>query len=59
MCVVSYCFVVASQLSHGKIRCSVLFKQFLAGWLAHAAELIVFFAPTINSFKRYLDGSWY
>ncbi|MDP9181097.1 MAG: glutamine synthetase, partial [Chloroflexota bacterium] len=25
---------------------------------AHAPELMVFFAPTINSYKRYLPGSW-
>ncbi|MBA3735719.1 MAG: glutamine synthetase [Actinobacteria bacterium] len=35
-----------------------VFKQFLAGWIAGAAELAVFLAPTINSYKRYATGSW-
>lgn len=26
--------------------------------MAHTAELMVFYAPTINSYKRYEDGSW-
>jgi glutamine synthetase len=31
---------------------------FVAGCLAHAADLAVLFAPTVNSYKRYVDGSW-
>jgi glutamine synthetase len=31
---------------------------FVGGCLAHAAELTVLFAPTVNSYKRYVDGSW-
>src|SRR5690606_13481822 len=34
------------------------FRHFLGGWLAHAAELMVCFAPTVNSYKRYQDQSW-
>ena len=34
------------------------FKQFLAGQIACARELAVFFAPTINSYKRYAAASW-
>jgi glutamine synthetase len=37
---------------------SKLFQQFLAGLLAHAAELAFFFAPNINSYKRYAAGSF-
>jgi len=37
---------------------SVIFGQFLAGWMAHTAELMAWYAPTINSYKRYQDGSW-
>lgn len=40
------------------IRCSDTFKWFLAGWLAHVPEFMVFYAPTINSYKRYQAGSW-
>jgi glutamine synthetase len=34
------------------------FRHFLGGWMAHAAELMVCFAPTINSYKRYQAQSW-
>ncbi len=42
----------------GPIACSSLFRWFLGGWLAHVPELMVFYAPTINSYKRYQAGSW-
>jgi glutamine synthetase len=35
-----------------------VFKRFLAGQIAAARELAIFFAPTINSYKRYAAGSW-
>ena len=34
------------------------FRHFLAGWLAHAPDFMVCYAPTVNSYKRYVDGSW-
>jgi len=34
------------------------FRWFLGGWMAHAAEMMVFYAPTINSYKRFEDMSW-
>lgn len=37
---------------------SHLMNQFIAGLLRHAAELMVFFAPNINSYKRYAPGSF-
>jgi glutamine synthetase len=37
---------------------SETFKQFLAGQIACARELAIFFAPTINSYKRYAAASW-
>jgi glutamine synthetase len=37
---------------------TTLFRRFLAGQIACAKELAVFFAPTINSYKRYAAGSW-
>lgn len=37
---------------------SRLFDQFIAGLLRHAAELMIFFAPNINSYKRYAPGSF-
>lgn len=37
---------------------SAFFHQFLAGLLKYSPELCYFFAPTINSYKRYQPGSW-
>src|SRR6185312_4047302 len=37
---------------------SDLFKQYLAGQIAVASELAIFFAPTVNSYKRFAAGSW-
>ena len=37
---------------------SVFFQQFLAGLLRHAPALAFFFAPNINSYKRYAAGSF-
>jgi glutamine synthetase len=37
---------------------SDLFRHFMAGQLAHRRELTLFFAPNINSYKRYVDGSF-
>jgi glutamine synthetase len=37
---------------------SELFRRFLAGQLAHLRELALFFAPNINSYKRFADGSF-
>ena len=42
----------------GPVQCSDLFRWFLGGWMAHVPEMMVFYAPTINSYKRYEDGSW-
>jgi glutamine synthetase len=37
---------------------SEIFRQFLAGQIECARELAIFFAPAINSYKRYAAGSW-
>jgi glutamine synthetase len=42
----------------GPIRGSETFRRFLGGWLEHAADLTALMAPTVNSYKRYVDGSW-
>ena len=34
------------------------FRWFLGGWLKRAPEIMVFLAPTVNSYKRYQAGSW-
>jgi len=42
----------------GPVRGSDVFRWFLGGWLAHVPEFMVFYAPTINSYKRFEDLSW-
>jgi glutamine synthetase len=42
----------------GSIQCSDEFRWFLGGWIAHVPEVMVFYAPTVNSYKRYVDASW-
>ncbi|HEX6567850.1 MAG TPA: glutamine synthetase family protein, partial [Acidimicrobiales bacterium] len=40
------------------IACTDEFRWFLGGLLAHVPDAMVFLAPTVNSYKRYVDGSW-
>ncbi|HZS05262.1 MAG TPA: glutamine synthetase family protein [Blastocatellia bacterium] len=42
----------------GPVECSDVFRYFLGGWIAHVPDVMVFYAPTVNSYKRYVDGSW-
>jgi len=42
----------------GPVRSSEVFRWFLGGWIAHVPEFMVFYAPTVNSYKRYRSGSW-
>jgi len=44
--------------SFGPISCSDVFRWFLGGWLTHVPEFMVFYASTVNSYKRYQAGSW-
>ena len=37
---------------------SEVFEHFLAGLIAHARELSVFLAPNVNSYKRFVEGSF-
>jgi glutamine synthetase len=37
---------------------SATFRHYLAGQVACARELSIFFAPTINSYKRFMAASW-
>ncbi len=50
--------VFVGDKSLGKVKGSDLFRWFLGGWMAHVPEMMVFYAPTINSYKRYVDLSW-
>jgi glutamine synthetase len=42
----------------GPIEVSNEFRWFLGGWMAHAPEIVPFYAPNPNSYKRYVDQSW-
>jgi glutamine synthetase len=42
----------------GPIMASDEFRWFLGGWMAHVQELTPFYAPTVNSYKRFVDASW-
>ncbi len=42
----------------GPVKGSDVFRWFLGGWLARVPEFMVFYAPTVNSYKRYEDLSW-
>lgn len=50
--------VFAGTTRCGPVECSDVFRWFLGGWIARTPELMVFYAPTINSYKRYVDASW-
>lgn len=51
--------VFAGDQSCGPVEgVSDVFRWFLGGWLAHAPELMVCYAPTVNSYKRFVDASW-
>lgn len=40
------------------LRMSPLFKSYLAGQMRCLPEILPFFAPTVNSYKRLVDGYW-
>jgi glutamine synthetase len=42
----------------GPITCSDEFRWFLGGWIARVPDVMPFYAPTVNSYKRYVDASW-
>ena len=42
----------------GAIRCSDVFRWFLGGWIARVPDVMVCYAPTVNSYKRYQAASW-
>jgi glutamine synthetase len=42
----------------GRAKVSDTFRWFLGGWIKHVPDVMPFYAPTINSYKRYVDASW-
>src|ERR1041384_6869587 len=49
---------MAGEAPLGPVRASDIFRWFLGGWIAHVPEFMVFYAPTVNSYKRFRSGSW-
>jgi glutamine synthetase len=57
----SSCHVHSSLWKDGKNTFageSETFRQYLAGHIACAAEMAIFLAPNVNSYKRYAAASW-
>lgn len=50
--------IFPGQMQSGPVMASDTFRWFLGGWIAHVPEVMVFYAPTVNSYKRYRAGSW-
>lgn len=48
----------AGDQAIGPVMGSDLFRWFLGGWIHYVPEVMPFYAPTVNSYKRYVDGSW-
>ena len=42
----------------GPVKTSDTFRWFLGGWMQRARELTAFYAPSVNSYKRYQEGSF-
>ncbi len=50
--------VFPGDIEIGPVAGSDEFRWFLGGWMAHVTEAMVAYAPTVNSYKRYIDESW-
>jgi glutamine synthetase len=48
----------AGSQTLGPIQVSDTFRYFLGGWMHHLPALMAFYAPTVNSYKRFQAGSW-
>lgn len=48
----------AGDKEFGPVAANDTFAHFLGGLIHHAPEFMVFYAPTVNSYKRFEDGSW-
>lgn len=48
----------AGAKAFGPVHASDTFRFFLGGWLHHLPTMMPFYAPTVNSYKRFQAGSW-
>ncbi|CAF1094349.1 unnamed protein product [Rotaria sordida] len=46
-------FTGDENITGSDVKCSSLLKHFLAGWMKYVPDMMVFYAPTINSYKRF------
>jgi glutamine synthetase len=51
-------FAGDEPLPGSPLRSSPIFKYWLGGLLAHAREIALFLAPTVNSYKRFMEGTF-
>ena len=42
----------------GPVEGSDIFRWFLGGWITRVPDVMPFYAPTVNSYKRFADASW-
>ena len=50
--------VFNGDLKEGPLEVSDTFRWFLGGWIKFVPDMMPFYAPTINSYKRFVDESW-
>ncbi len=48
----------SNDITQNGAAVSSTFRWFLGGWINHVPEMMLFYAPTVNSYKRYQPGSW-
>jgi len=51
-------FAGDEPLPGSPLRASATFRHWLGGLLAHAREIALFLAPTVNSYKRFIEGTF-
>jgi glutamine synthetase len=51
-------FAGDGPLPGSELRASPIFRYWLGGLLAHAREIALFLAPTVNSYKRFMEGTF-
>ncbi len=51
-------FAGDQPLPGSELRASPVFRWWLGGLLQHAREIALFLAPTVNSYKRFMEGTF-
>jgi glutamine synthetase len=50
-------FIGDEKITGSDAKCNPLFQHFLAGWMKYTPDMMVFYAPNINSYKRFVNSS--